>query len=113
MTGPKVTAVTLPNVGDGIYDLLLFDAVSQHYVDSGKHPLADTRFQFDGDGVTRFEIKGIEISAALDPKNPLAFKTGLEFGGAGDASIKQIPLVTAVPLPGAVWLLSSALLVLV
>ena len=112
-SGPKITAVTLPNVGDGLYDLFLFDDATQQYVQQQGVLTHDARFAFAGGGVTRFLIKGIETSAGLDPTNPLAFKTGLEFAGAGDIALQQIPqTTTVVPLPGAVWLLSSALLVL-
>lgn len=111
-SGPKITAVTLPNVGDGLYDLFLFNDLTHQYEKQQGQLMHDVRFAFAAGGVSKFKIEGIETGAIPDASDPLAFKTGLEFSGAGDISLQQIPQTATVPLPGAAWLLGSALLVL-
>jgi hypothetical protein len=49
------------------------------------------------DGLADFSIRGIDPAAGLDPTNPYAFITGLEFSGAfvGDVLITPLVLDTA------------------
>jgi hypothetical protein len=64
---------------------------------------------FDGAGVDRFRITGIETSAGLDPNSPTAFVTGLTFADTGHASMHMIPLVQVVPEPETYAMLMAGL----
>jgi len=65
---PLVKSVTLPNVGDGVYDLFLGSPLA----DTGTNLAANVEFFFSP-SVSEFGIRGIETSAMLDPNDPLAF----------------------------------------
>lgn len=95
---PNFASVMLPDVGDGRFDLYLVDPTSGEFVRIAEL-LAGDEFVFAGDGVSRFQIRGIETSAALDPQDPSAFVTGLTFSGPGDFTGKMIPLTVAIPEP--------------
>lgn len=71
--------------GTGLYDNLLGIAM----------PGVD--FEFGALGVSRFGLRDIEASPFLDPTNPLAFVTGLDFVGAGDVEMTQRPVTLFVP----------------
>ena len=104
-----ITGVLLPDIGDGIYDLFLFDALAEQFFDTGTDLNAGELFAFVL-GTQRFMIQGIEESAGLDPNDPLAFVTGLQFDRVGELQVVQTPLVTTVvPLPGALVLLVSGM----
>ena len=78
---PNFASVLLPDIGDGIYDLILFDQNDNPF-DTGTDILAGVAFDFtaiDPLGISKFGIRGIELSAALDPNDPSAFVTGLRF----------------------------------
>ncbi len=60
-------------------------------------------------GLTEFQIRGIETSALLDPNNPLAFVTGLTFVGDGTFTGTMTPLETTVPDPATLALLGLGL----
>ncbi len=85
-----------PGIGDGIYDLYLFDDAQGIYVDSGIKISGGQLFSFVDDlgvpnGVSRFSLRGIEEDAMLDPSNPTAFVTGLSFV-ASSTTGKIVPL---------------------
>lgn len=83
----NVKSILLPEgIGDGKYDLFIWDAATSRYVDSGADIQGGVDFDFERDlqregGLNRFSIRGIEVEANLDPNNPRAFITGLTFVG--------------------------------
>ena len=88
---PNFASVLLPNVGDGIYDVIF----------NGLHNavLAGQQFFFPQGGVDEFGVRGIEASAGLDPLNVNAFITGLTFVTEGSFTGTMIPIVQFVPAP--------------
>lgn len=82
-----IESILLPeNIGDGLYQLLLFDVLTGAYVDSGLQLIGGDVFSFVDelglvDGVRRFQIRGIETEAMLDPTDFTRFVTGLTFVG--------------------------------
>jgi Nidogen-like/PEP-CTERM motif len=96
---PSFQSVVLPDVGDGLYALYLWDG--SVWVDSGNTLQAGVAYDFGAGGVRQFSIRGIEVTAGLDPSNTLAFVTGLTFTDAGTVSMLQTPITvtTAVPEP--------------
>ncbi|MGB3756688.1 MAG: PEP-CTERM sorting domain-containing protein [Rivularia sp. (in: cyanobacteria)] len=91
--GPNIASVLLPTgIGDDLYDLFLFDAGLNNYVDSGLNLTGGDTYNFAGGGVDRFRVLGIETSAGLDPNNPTAFVTGLTFASSGNVQMRQIPI---------------------
>jgi hypothetical protein len=79
-------------IGDNIYELYLWNGSS--FYDSGTRLAAGEDYTFAA-GTRRFSIRGIEVSAGLDPTDPTAFVVGLTFDAAGAVSLTQSPL--AVP----------------
>jgi len=77
---PNFRSVVLPAVGDGRFAIQSHDG--QAWSDGGE-ALAGVPYVFPGAGVSRFRVIGIEASAGLDPRNPLAFVTGLAFTASG------------------------------
>lgn len=109
---PAFASVLLPTgIGDNLFDLWLFDGVS--FVDSGIDLTGGVAFDFlthgFANGLTQFQIRGIETGAGLDPNNPMAFVTGLTFVGDGTFTGTMTPLVATVPEPAALALLSLGL----
>jgi probable HAF family extracellular repeat protein len=95
-SGSDFTSVVLPNVGDGQFNLYVWNG-SEWTFDATLS--AGVEHTFGGLGVDRFRIMGIETSAALDPSSPTAFVTGLHFAGNGQVSMHMIPITTTVPEP--------------
>jgi hypothetical protein len=63
-------------------------------------------------GISRFSIRGIKVSAGLNPSNLAAYITGLTFVSACDVTAIMTPLtveVSSVPEPGTWALLSLSL----
>lgn len=90
---PKFASVSLPNVGDGLFDLSFALGA-----DTIEHSLAaNTQFFFPSGGVDAFTVAGIETSAGLDPLNVTAFVTGLSFVADGDFTGTMTPLLEEVP----------------
>jgi hypothetical protein len=89
ISGPKFASVVVPpGYGDDKYDLYLWDGAKYVLVGSDLDALTEYWFTDDGgisntpgdyDGITKFSIRGLEISAKIDPDNPDAFVTGLSF----------------------------------
>jgi len=50
--------------------------------------------------VSAFSVTGIEVNAAIDPANPLAFPTELTFIGTGRFTGTKTPITISVPEPG-------------
>lgn len=111
---PLFASVTLPNVGDGIFELWLYDLniadfVFETLLDAGQ------RFDFGGGGVDRFRVLGIEPSAGLDPTDVQAFVTEIGFVGSGRFTGRMTPITanfTPVPEPSSLALLIVAALAL-
>lgn len=100
---PNFASVKLPSgVGDGQYDLYLFDA-GQYVFEAELN--AGFEHLFGVGGVDRFRILGIEPSAGLDPNNPQAFVTDLSFVAAGQFTGTMTPIITAIPEPASLGLL--------
>lgn len=89
--GPNFQSVLLPNVGDGLYDLFLFDGGLNDWVFESVVAQGSV-FDFGPGGVSRFRVTGIEASAGLDPNDVTAFVTGLTFAGGGTVLMRQLPL---------------------
>lgn len=103
--GSNFASVLLPNIGDGLFDLHLWDGagfVFDQEIEAG------VIFDFGALGVSRFFIDGIEESAMLDPDDPSAFLTGLSFVDTNATNVTMI----AVPEPATVALLVSGCLTL-
>ena len=49
-----------------------------------------------GGGISNFRILGIEVSANVDPADPLAFRTGLTFEGVGTADFSQTGIADTI-----------------
>jgi hypothetical protein len=118
-SGSNVSSVLLPTgIGDNLFSLQLFDDVLNDFVDTGTVLTGGEEHLFGPGGIDKFRILGIEEDASLDPADSSAFVTGLKFESSGVVSMKQIPItaetdISAVPVPGAIWLFGSGLLGLV
>jgi len=109
-SGPDISAVLLPSVGDNLYDLWLWDSLADSWVDSGVDITGGLKYDFAMGDVDRFRILGIEASAGLDPADVTAFVTGLWFTGTGPVTMRQVPIPEAIPAPGALVLVSIGVL---
>jgi len=100
-SGPSFASVLLPNAGDGLYQMQLWNAGA--WVNFNSVLEAGVTFDFlanvSVDGVTKFRIVGIETDAMLDPADPNAFVTGLTFNGSGEVKLTQTSLSVSVPIP--------------
>jgi hypothetical protein len=106
-----IRAVT--KIGNGRYDLFLFDTLTGQYVNANQEIDADPNGSFDlvqflegltssqdaefgitdpTRGLTEFSIRGIDPAAGLDPNDPNAFITGLRFLGPIDGNLFITPL---------------------
>lgn len=104
VSGNNFQSVTLPLLGD-LDGYLLQVWLSGAWVDVAT--LMDGgSFTFDP-GVSIFRIMGINPTLALDPANPNAFVTGINFGQTGVASVTMTPITMSVPEPGS-WALALA-----
>lgn len=104
---PNFAGVTLPDVGDGLYDLFLFDELLGDWSFAAELS-AGVEFLFADGGVNRFRILGIETSAGLDPNDATAFITLLTFTGNGRFTGTMTPITAYVPTPGSVALLLAS-----
>ena len=115
-SGPNFQSVLLPTgIGDNQYDLQLFDAGLNTFVDSGIDITGGTVHNFRAGGIDRFRILGIETDEALDPNDPRAFVTGLTFTETGQANVSMNPIrfdtdLQPVPLPSTMILFGVGLL---
>jgi hypothetical protein len=94
---PRFATVELPLVGDGVFDLVLFDSTGAE-LPAIQLP-ADVPFDFtlvDPLGVDRFVVLGIEESALLDPGDTTAFMTTVSFMGDGRFTGSMTPITSFV-----------------
>jgi hypothetical protein len=107
---PRFASVLLPDIGTGSYDLFLHDG-SDFYFEGILDP--GVQYTFDGDGVDRFRILGIDVMLGLDPGDPTAFVTGLSFTDDGRFTGTMTPIVAPIPLPAGWALVLGAFALLV
>lgn len=109
---PLFKSVSLPAIGDGLFDLYLFNGTEYSFASV---LAAGTEYIFSGLGVDRFRVLGVEPSAGLDPTDTTAFVTALTFAGDGRFTGTQTPLtqdVLAVPEPETYALLFAGLVLI-
>lgn len=104
---PNFASVVLPDIGDGLFDLYLFDG-SDWLFESVL--AAGAEFYFGAGGVDRFRVLGIETSAGLNPSDVTAFITGVSFAGDGRFTGTITPITAEVPEPPMTVLLGMALM---
>lgn len=92
---PSFASVLLPNIGDGVFDLSLWNG-TEYVVEASL--TQGVEYTFD-EGVRGFRITGIEVDAALDPNDVTAFVTGLTFNGTGAVALSQTPITVTTPVP--------------
>ncbi len=115
VTGSTFTAIELPVEGDNCYNLIVAGVVyhdcdpttpETELLGGVLHDLTD----ISPTGLSALTVTGIEISAALDPNDPLAFVTGFQFASAGNVVVTQAPITVFVPAPGTLFLAGAGLL---
>lgn len=109
---PLFRSVKLPSIGDGVFELDLFNGTGYSFATLLN---AGEKYVFAGLGVDRFRVRGIETSAGLDPTDATAFVTALTFAGDGRFTGTQTPLtleVSAVPEPETYALMLAGLVVI-
>jgi hypothetical protein len=106
---PNFASVTLPDIGDGLFDLYLWNGIDWVF---SMGLVQGTEHMFGGTGVDRFRILGIETSAGLDPLSTTAFITGLSFTEDGRFTGTMTPITAEVPEPSTLALLGLSLALL-
>ncbi len=86
---PNFASVILPDVGDGLFELL--SGSTTQTVATG------VEFFFHAGGVSEFSVRGIETSTGLDPGNVTAFITGLTWVWLGEVTGTMTPVIQFVP----------------
>ena len=104
---PLFGSVLLPDVGDGLFEVLVPDG-------EGFAALATIAAgeAFDLGGVAAFRVAEIEAEAGLDPEDATAFVTGLSFVADGQFTGTMTPItaeVAPIPLPAEGPLMAAAL----
>ncbi|MEM7405221.1 MAG: hypothetical protein AAF458_07990 [Pseudomonadota bacterium] len=123
---PLFATISLPDVGDGVFDLFLFDS-SGSVFDSGIDLFTGIAFDLRtlgiiggvdyAAGAARFRVQGIETSANLDPNDVTAFMADVSFASSGRFTGSMTALTTfvpdaSVPAPGLAGLMGIGLLML-
>lgn len=91
--GPLFSSVTPPAGinADNRFDLYFSGDSCASYTQYVSSILGDDQFFFDTPQ-NCFSIRNIDVSAQLDPADPLAFVTGLSFDRAGEVTVNQKPI---------------------
>jgi len=105
------------DIGDGLFDIYLFDTGTGDFTNlvatlDGSDPGNNT-FTFTSSGVDQFSIRGIEVSAGLDPDDVTAFSAGVTFVGNGATTVQMDALrvnLPSAPIPGTVLLMAAGLI---
>jgi hypothetical protein len=112
-----MTSFTLPVAGDNQYELSLWDGTRWQF---SKAVSGGVQYRFDGAGVDRFRILGIEDTAQIDAQDPGAFVTAITFEGSNRVTVSMTPITAAASVPepesvalalaglGVIWLASAA-----
>jgi hypothetical protein len=103
---PLFASVELPDVGDGLYELWLWDGSAYRFESA---LAAGQEFRFAGAGADRFRVLGIEAGAGLNPADVAAFVTTISFAGDGRFTGTMTPITIAIPLPGTLALAALGL----
>ena len=98
-TDPKFSSVTLPEIGDELFDIYLFNG--SHYYLVKKDLQTGEAYYFD-EPVSQFRVLGIEEEAGLDPSDPLAFVTELTFAGDGFFTGTMTPILYLSEIPATI-----------
>ncbi len=102
-TDPGFKSVTLPDIGDGEYELVLFRSNTPYRTGVKIH--ASDEFSFvdrlkwfgvGAQGLKKFRIIGIERSANVDPNSATAFVTGVSFVADGRFTGTQKPIAVEI-----------------
>ena len=95
---PRFSTVTLPEAGDNLFDLTVYDdsGAVVHSTELAALALFDLT-AIDPNGVSKFKVTGIETSAGLDPLDTTAFMTTLTFATSGRFTGSMTPIVVDVP----------------
>ncbi len=96
------SASVLTDVGDGLYDLFLFDGLN--FVFAQELMVGDV-FDFGLSGIDQFRITGIEPSAGVDPNDATAFMTQVTFVESGQFIGTMTPITESVPEPATIALM--------
>lgn len=89
---PSFSSVILPAIGDGSFELHLFDSLSNEFVFDRLLP-AHVEHEFAVGGVERFRIMGIEEVERISPEDPTAFPTGITYTTTGMVTMTMSPVV--------------------
>ncbi len=113
-SGPNIASALFPSVPveAGGFQLFGFNSMTNLYDVPLGSVAPQTVFNFAPGGVSRFGVRGIDMSALLDPGDPTAFVTGLTFVNAGTVNLSQTPFTIdtgpgAVPEPAS-WVMLIA-----
>jgi hypothetical protein len=107
---PLFTSVAFPNLGDFDYELLLWNG-SQWLFDALVAPL--TEFVFEGGGVDRFRVIGIDAHLFVNPADTTAFVTQVTFANDGRFTGSMTPITAQfVSEPATIALLAFGLVIL-
>ena len=96
---PLFESVTLPDIGDELFDIYLFNGSFYYLVK--KDLQAGEPFYFD-EPVAQFRVLGIGEEAGLDPSDPLAFVTELTFAGDGFFTGTMTPILYLSEIPATI-----------
>ena len=101
-----MTSLALPlEIGDGSYEIWVWDG--EAFVLDGTTTAEGEFAVYElSEPSSRFQVRGIEPAAGLDPADPLAFPAGLAFASDGAVDFSM----TALPEPGAGAATAAALL---